>query len=306
MKAVTVDKALPVSQETAELIQASVADNTIRAYRASIRQVEVWLSGRVLSDALLAEYITELHAEGKSPATIAQVIAAVSWRAKNAGVSSVVAELTTTTMAGIRRAGKTRGRGQVKGVTWAEVDRICGFCEAERTIAGLRDAALIRVMSDCLLRVSEAVAVNCNDFHNQTLLVRQSKTDQTGQGEALFIGDVTLELVRRYQRAGEITKGAVFRRFYKGDRPSPHRLTVVSARHIIQKRARAVGIEGFISGHSLRVGAAESLAQGGATLVEMQNAGRWKDPKMPSHYAKSEMAERGAVARLRYGKGETT
>ena len=65
----------------------------------------------------------------------------------------------------------------------------------------------------------------------------------------------------------------------------------------------AAGVEGFISGHSLRVGSAVSLAQAGASVVDMQNAGRWKSPQMPAHYAKAELAERGAVARFFYGKG---
>ena len=60
---------------------------------------------------------------------------------------------------------------------------------------------------------------------------------------------------------------------------------------IASRRARnrppgraAVGIEGRVSGHSLRVGGAQSLAAGGASLVEMQTAGRWQSPAMPGHY----------------------
>ena len=52
------------------------------------------------------------------------------------------------------------------------------------------------------------------------------------------------------------------------------RLTTVSARRIIQARAKAAGVEGFISGHSLRVGSAVSLAKAGASVVDMQNVGR--------------------------------
>ena len=29
---------------------------------------------------------------------------------------------------------------------------------------------------------------------------------------------------------------------------------------------------------------------------------RWEDPKMPAHYASAELAERGAIARFKYGK----
>ena len=215
----------------------------------------------------------------------------------------VVGEITQRTLAGIRREGKARGRGQVEGIVWSEVDRVCAFAESDNSIAGLRDAALIRLMSDCLLRVSEAVAVNCGDFKKNTLLIAVSKTDQEGQGEALYVGDSTFRLIRRYRSKAGIERGALFRRIRRGDNVTSERLTPTSARRIIKARAEAAGVNGFISGHSLRVGSAVSLAQAGASVVDMQTAGRWKDPKMPSHYAKAELAERGAIARFRYGKG---
>ena len=59
----------------------------------------------------------------------------------------------------------------------------------------------------------------------------------------------------------------------------------------------------LLSGHSLRVGGAQSLAAGGASIVEMQTAGRWQSPAMPGHYARGQLAARGAVARVRYGRG---
>ena len=31
----------------------------------------------------------------------------------------------------------------------------------------------------------------------------------------------------------------------------------------------------------------------------MQVAGRWQSPQMPAHYAKAELAERGAIARFK-------
>ena len=36
----------------------------------------------------------------------------------------------------------------------------------------------------------------------------------------------------------------------------------------------------------------------GTSVVDMQTAGRWADPKMPAHYARAELAERGAVAKI--------
>ena len=295
------DNGLTISTEMASLIQSSVAPNTIAAYRRATQKLETWLDGQVLTDDLLAAYITELHHLGKSPATISQAVAAVKWRVGKSH-AEVVGEVTQRTLAGIRREGKARGRGQVEGIVWSEVDRVCAFAESDNSIAGLRDASLIRLMSDCLLRVSEAVAVNCGAFKKNTLLIAFSKTDQEGRGDALYVGDSTLKLIRRYRSKAGIERGALFRRIRRGDNVTSERLTPTSARRIIKARAEAAGVNGFISGHSLRVGSAVSLAQAGASVVDMQTAGRWKDPKMPSHYAKAELAERGAMARFRYGK----
>ena len=287
-----------VSDDTKALITSSVSENTLRNYRFWSKEIEAWLGGRSLDDGLLADYITGLHAEGKAPSTIAQAVAAVRWQAKNAGIE-IVGEVTTRTLAGIRREGKDRGRGQADGLTWSDVERVCAFAEMDKSIAGLRDSALIRLMSDCLLRVSEVVAVNLDDLKGKTLLVRSSKTDQEGLGEQLYITSDTRRIVRRYCERAGIDSGALFRSVKRGDHIQCGRLTSRSARRQIIYWSELAGVEGFISGHSLRVGSAVSLAKAGASVVEMQVAGRWKSSQMPAHYAKAELAERGAIARFK-------
>ena len=91
------------------------------------------------------------------------------WQARRHAGIEIVGEVTTRTLAGIRREGKDRGRGQADGLTWSDVERVCAFAEMDKSIAGLRDSALIRLMSDCLLRVSEVVAVNLDDLKGKTL-----------------------------------------------------------------------------------------------------------------------------------------
>ena len=265
--------------------------------------MEGWLGGQVLTDGLLATYITELHHQGKSPSTIAQVVAAVKWTASKSHID-VVGEITQRTLAGIRREGKDRGRGQVEGLIWQDVERIAAFAEADKTIAGLRDSAMIRLMSDCLLRVSEVVAVDVEDLNKTTLTVRQSKTDQEGHGESLYVCESTRRVIKQYRQKAGIECGALFRQIRRGDHVQLDRLTDFSARRIIQKRSIDAGIKGFIAGHSLRVGSAVSLAQAGASVVDMQVAGRWKSSDMPAHYAKAELAERGAIARFKEKRGK--
>ena len=103
--------------------------------------------------------------------------------------------------------------------------------------------------------------------------------------------------------AASIESGPIFRRVRRGDKTiGAAPLSTRAARAIISRRAKAADLQGRFSGHSLRVGAAQSLAAGGASLVEMQTAGRWQSPAMPGHYARGQLAARGAVARLRYGR----
>ena len=293
---------LQFPEETASLIKASIAENTLKAYQRALQGLETWLSGRTLSDEILAAYITVLHDNGKSPATIGQVVAAVKWQLKHQSQETINFPITQATLAGIRREGKDRGRGQVDGLIWQDVERVCIYAETEGTLIGLRDASMIRLMSDCLLRISEVIAVNAHDLNERTLTVRVSKTDQEGASESLYVCDATRDVLNQYRERANITRGALFPHIRRGDHIQSTRLHPHSARRIIKKRAANAGVEGFISGHSLRVGSAVSLAQAGATVVDMQVAGRWKSSQMPAHYAKAELAERGAIARFKDGK----
>jgi integrase len=120
---------------------------------------------------------------------------------------------------------------------------------------------MIRLMSDCPLRISEVVAVNLGDFKGNTLTLRASKTDLVSVGESLYVCDATRHVLKQYRERAGITRGALFQHIRRGDHIQLRRLTPHSARRIIKKRATDAGVESFISGYSLRVGPAASLAQ---------------------------------------------
>ncbi len=226
-------------------------------------------------------------------------LAAIKWYFSNVKASDVQFPISTKRLRTIRRDLKGRGRGQVDGLTWADVERVCAFAEADNSVAGYRDSAMIRLMSDCLLRISEVVSVNVGHFKQNTLVVQRSKTDQEGTGEALYVTSDTRKAIKQYREKIDIDRGALFCPIRRGDHIQSGRLTDVSARRIIKKRAADAGVDGFISGHSLHVGSAVSLAKAGASVVDLQVAGRWKNSQMPAHYARAEMAERGTIARFK-------
>lgn len=174
------------------------------------------------------------------------------------------------------------------------------------SVAGLRDAAVVALMSDAMLRVSECAALDVQDLATEAdgsgrLAIRHSKTDQEGEGAVQFVGEPTVRRVRAWLEAAGIEAGAMFLAVRRGGHVQDARITARALRTIVAKRAADAGVEGRVSGHSLRVGSAQSLAAAGAGVVEMQVAGRWKSERQPGRYARAQLAGRGAVARLRYG-----
>ena len=266
--------------------------NSRRSYQGAWDRCGQWLTDRGislddLSDELMAVYIATLDAEGRTPATIAVSVAAVKCFFANVRNEDRNWQTTENKLRSIRRDSKTKGPGQVAPLTYNLVDRICSQAEAEakNPLAGLRDSAIIRLMSDCLLRVSEVAAVN------------------VGEGRVLFVGDETVQVIEELKAKANISRGALFRRVLKNGKITTTRLSPEAIREIVKKRSQGIrGVKGRVSGHSLRVGSAVSLARGNASLVEMQVDGRWKDSRMPSHYASAELAKNSATARIKYGK----
>ena len=290
------------------LAAASLSASTRRAYARALARLEAHLAGCSLDDARLATYLAALFDAGRSPAVAAQVVAAVRLRARLLGVPSPAAAATERVLAGFRRAGRGRGRGQVAAVVWAQADAAAAMAARDpRSLAGLRDAALLSLASDAMLRVSEIAALDVGDIERAAdgtgrLTIRSSKTDQEGVGVVAFLGAPTMRHVLAWIEASGLRQGALFRRVRRGNVLGPGRLSARAMRTVIAQRATDAGVGGRVSGHSLRVGAAQSLAAAGASVVEMQVAGRWQSPVMPGRYARGELAARGAVARLRYGR----
>ena len=143
----------------------------------------------LMDDGTLADYVKSMDQAGLTPAAVAMGVAAVKWGWKNLLRAGTIDwrtrgldwTLTAAAMKRVRRDSEVQRRGQVKGLTWEEVDEIVKRTTSGGSIHGLRDAALILLMSDCLLRVSEAVAVNVEDFEENSLTVKRSKNRPNGR-----------------------------------------------------------------------------------------------------------------------------
>ena len=277
--------------------------NTRLAYSGALRRLQA-ATVAPLTDQSLAAYLANLFERGLSPAVPSMVVAAVKSRARETGQDDPVGPRTLNVLGGFRREGKRRGRGRSDGMTWEQADRATSHCVARGGLAGIRDAALIATMSDGMLRASEASELDLADLSFEsrygTCRIGSSKTDPEGRGIEVYLGSLTVTRLRDWLYAGELTEGLVFRAVRK-NRVTKKKLHPATISRVITRRARDAGIEGKITSHSIRIGSAQSLMRAGASLVELQAAGRWKSPAMPALYVQGISAEIGPIAHHRYG-----
>ena len=198
-----------VDQRRVSAAVSALAPNTRKAYGSAWSAWQRWAldQGRPVLPATagdVADYLEARHAAGASPATIRLARAAVAKVHQVSGAADPTADgLVTDTLKRIGRDGRDRGRGQVAGIGWSAAEAAASIAaNGGDSLAGVRDAALLRVMSDGLLRISEASALQVSDVEatadGGAVTIRASKTDQQGDGAVRFLGAPTVAAVQRY------------------------------------------------------------------------------------------------------------
>ncbi|MGH7225974.1 MAG: site-specific integrase, partial [Gemmataceae bacterium] len=173
---------------------------------------------------------------------------------------------------------------------------------------GLRDRALIAIGYDTLCRRSELVEHQIEDLTinrdgSGTVLVRKSKADQLGVGRLAYLSAETVGHLNCWLDAVKLTTGPIFRRVHsKHVWFDPLHPSAVAA--IIKHRAGQAGFDktlvSKLSGHSMRVGAAQDMAAAGIDLGSIMHAGGWKSPEMVMRYIEHLDVQKSGMARL-YG-----
>ena len=237
----------------------------------------------------VAVYIERRADAGDRLSTMENRAAAIGARHRDEGLPSPCRDHEFQLLfKGIARAQAGESPAQASGLTNKALERI----EAALNLNNPKHqvtVALCRVMRDGMLRRTEATEIRWEDITEGAagageLLIRRSKTDQTGRGYVVFLSAATMTALARI-RPPDAT-GQVFH---------VHPLTIARR---IQAAARKAKLPGRFRGHSPRVGMAQDLAAAGASVVELQQVGRWKLPRMPAYYARYQSAQRGAVAKF--------
>ena len=298
-----------VPESTRKLLALSVSENTRSSYENALNKLERWLDGKELTDVRLAEYISERYEAGDAPQTISMVVAAVKFSARLRSIDSPVGVISERTMSGVRKDGWNRGSGQVSAITFEQRKQLVQFIEdSGPTPKTLRDVAIFCIMSEAMLRTSEVLAlypkhIELVEDGTGRLTIEKSKTDSEGKGAVLFLSENTMDRVllwiQEMKDQGKFdTAKHLFRRVIRNGSIQNGTITPRGFRKIIKTWTEKFGMKGRFAGHSFRVGTAQSLAKKGATLIQMQKAGRWKNADMPAYYIRNVSAADGAVAKL--------
>ncbi len=195
----------------------------------------------------------------------------------------------------VRRASRQKPRRpkQVRGLTRSILAKIIAACPP--TLAGYRDAALICVGYDTLCRSSELALMEVGhlgfeDYDEATILIPRSKSDAAGDGRLAYLSPETVALLKAWLEATKLRSGPLFRALHL-NRPHEGTLATSSIRRIIKRATRRAGLHASVakelSGHSMRVGAAQDMMVAGFDALAIMQAGGWKSANVVLRYVEN-------------------
>ena len=194
----------------------------------------------------------------------------------------------------VRRAARQRASRpkQVLGLTNAIRSKVAAACPD--TLAGLRDAALISVGYDTLCRSSELSAMLVEhvtiDGQTAAVTIPRSKSDIVGEGRLAYLSPETTRLLVRWIDEAGLKSGPLFRSLHLG-RLHEGPLATSSIRRLIKRATQRAGIDPSIaaelSGHSMRIGAAQDMMVAGFDALAIMQAGGWKSANVVLRYVEN-------------------
>jgi site-specific recombinase XerD len=156
------------------------------------------------------------------------------------------------------------------------------FTSTENNLRGKRDRALLKLAYETMRRRSELASLLISDIretkNGALILLRKSKTDQERLGTWLQISAKTYALTKQWINSAKIKDGKILRGLKINDQITTG-LTGAQIGRIFKRLATKAGIDSSsvrnISGHSIRIGAAQDLLMSGATLPQIMAKGGW-------------------------------
>ena len=288
---------------------AATSDNTRRAYQADIRHYERWGGQLPATTATILGYL-HAFAEKLNPRTLSRHVTALKqWHCLQHFKDPTAAAIISKTLTGIARVhGKPRDKAPP--LMPEQLIAIVSYLSRQSSFGAWRDSALLQMGFLGAFRRSELAIMRVEDVSWQPggieILIPQSKTDQTHQGQYCVIpyGTNTLCAVRALKwwlEKTHIEDGFIFRRIQRGNRISDLPITPDSVNQILKKNGLAAGLENAheLSSHSMRRGLATTASRNGVSLPVIMRQGRWKQVSTVMEYIEAaQRFEENAAAQV--------
>ena len=275
-------------------LEGAYSPNTIRSYYADVAQFVDWCASSSLEpfplDAdTVFRYVESMQHTHKF-STISRKLTSLNAMGNLAGHSADLHSYDLKLLLRrIRRSQATPAR-QAQGIN---VELLTRMIDAQpNSLIGIRNRALLSLGYDFLARRSELAQLERGDIEFTSCgglraVIRRSKADQFGRGRLVFGSTRSAHLLRAWLRRQPkdfrwvfcpVTHGRLLDR-HICDRSVNEiiKLAVVKTRG---ERPR----DRDISGHSLRVGAAQDLLRGGHDIAAIMRAGGWTNLSTVSNY----------------------
>ncbi len=270
-------------------IEGAYAPSTIRAYRANFERFITFcdtLTAQALpaEPSVVARYIERLTHSNLKASSIRIAVATIATIHKlNQLPDPIQHPIIKIEM---RRMHRTLGRrcSQAYGITAPILEKMVHATSND--LRGLRDRTLLLLAYDSLCRRSELVSILIQDIHYEEteetirmkIRLRRSKTDQEQYGRWIYPNTSTANAINLWLEATKLQGGYLLRGINNAVEISKE-LNCGQINRIYKRLASSAGlpcsIVRQISGHSMRVGAAQDLLKSGASMPIIMNKGRW-------------------------------
>ncbi|MET0026457.1 MAG: tyrosine-type recombinase/integrase [Candidatus Thiodiazotropha sp.] len=286
----------------------AISDHSYRALCGDLRLFFDWCRARALPtlpahpDTVTAFVIDQ--AELKARSTVQRYLASIATAHQRGGVPNPVRHETVTLTYDRLYRDDTSEPAQSAGLRWEHLAE--ALPKLDDSLRALRDRALVLVMYDCLLRVSEVPRLTLEGLSQgpngyRLRVIRSKKRSKAQQGvvKTKFVDETTAQAIQTWCQAAGIEGGALFHGVAKSGQVLGAPISTKGVNRAVQRVAALAGLDPReVSGHACRIGACQDMLAAGIDIGRVMLAGDWERPEMPVYYGRNLTPDQSGVAEL--------